>query len=264
MVRPVSTHDQILVERGDDGVTVITINRPARLNALTEQTRAELIGALQELTSDAGTRAVVLTGAGDRAFAAGQDLAEAQQFGPERIETWIIEWTRLYDAILSCPHPVIAAVNGYAVGAAFQMALMCDLRLAAENARFGMPEIDDAIPCITGTWTLYDVVGRSRTAELILTGRQLDAEEALVWGIVHRIVPNDQLMNVALDQARILAAKPATAMRLNKQWLRKLMMTNLAETTAFAKRAHAEAFGSGEPRQAMANFLAKRREGRAT
>lgn len=253
----------ILVEQRPDGVAVVTINRPERLNAFSRVTRSELRHALQALDGQSAIGAIVLTGAGARAFAAGQDLAEAQQFDADRAKQWIDEWGALYDAMLSLTKPCIAAVNGYAVGAGFQVALMCDLRIAAEHARFGMPEVDDAIPCITGTWSLYNLIGHAHTADLILSGRMLSAEEALDWGIVARVVADGDLHSDALATARRLAAKPRTAVRLNKQWLRTLLMHQFDETVAFAKQAHAEAFRSGEPREAMAAFLAKRDAGRS-
>jgi enoyl-CoA hydratase/carnithine racemase len=253
----------ILVERHPDGVAVVTINRPERLNAFSRVTRSELKRALQVLDEEEAVGAIVLTGAGERAFAAGQDLAEAQHFDAERAGQWIDEWGELYAAMLSLAKPCIAAVNGYAVGAGFQVALMCDLRIAAERARLGMPEVDDAIPCITGTWSLYNLIGHARTAELILLGRMLNAHEALTWGLVTRVVPNSELRADTLETARQLTAKPKTAVCLNKQWLRTLLMREFDATVAFAKQAHAEAFHSGAPREAMAAFLAKRQAGRS-
>lgn len=257
-------YDHLLIMRRDDGIAMVTFNRPEKRNALDRQTRYELCAALRALHADPETRAIVLTGAGEQAFAAGQDLAEAQTFSPAQIDTWIDEWSMVYHTIVGLDKPTIAAINGYAVGAAFQIALTCDLRIAATNARFGMPEIDDAIPCITGTWTLYELIGRARTADMILTGRLIDAQEAFDWGLVNRVVPTAALHDTALAQARLLAAKPVTAMRLNKERLRGLLMQDYDETESFAKRAHREAYASGEPQRAMEDFLTKRRQGRAT
>src|SRR2546422_103917 len=120
--------------------------------------RQELASAFEALDVDSAVTAVVLTGAGDRAFAAGQDLNEASDFRPESIEDWIDSFNHLYSAIQVFNKASVAAINGYALGAAFQLALLCDIRIASEKARFGMPEIDDGIPCITGTWTLYEVI----------------------------------------------------------------------------------------------------------
>ena len=256
-------YEHILIEHKKGGVAVITINRPQKMNAFASQTRREMAAAFNELGADPKVGAIILTGAGDRAFAAGQDLAEAQKYDSSQVNQWIEEWTDLYAALLKQDKPVIAAVNGYAVGAAFQIALLCDLRICSETARFGMPEIEDAIPCITGTWTLWDAVGRLRTADMILTGRIIDAQEALVWGIARSVVPKEKLMEAALELGRTMATKPKVAMRLNKTRLRDLLMANKEESAAFAKRAHTEAYASGEPQTAMANFLAKRAQGRS-
>jgi enoyl-CoA hydratase/carnithine racemase len=127
-----------------------------------------------------------------------------------------------------------------------------------------MPEIDDGIPCITGTWTLYELIGRGRTTDLVLSGRMIDAAEALQWGVVSEVVPAEQLAGAAAALAARLGAKPAAAMRLNKQWLRELLISHLPAAEEYAKRAHGEAFSSGEPQRLMADFLAKRAAGRST
>jgi enoyl-CoA hydratase/carnithine racemase len=247
-----------------DGVADVVLNRPERLNALSHRMREELIDAFRTLDAAGEVRAVLVTGAGDRAFAAGQDLDEAQRFDEDAIESWIEEWTALYRAVLAMDTPTVAAVNGYAVGAAFQLAAVCDIRIAAENARFGMPEIDDAIPCITGTWSLYQLIGRGRIADLILTGRMIDAEEALAWGLVSRVVPSRSLREEARALAASLAAKSAAARRLNKQFLARLACDRLTEFEDYAKDAHRAAFRSGEPQEAMGRFLARQAAGRAT
>lgn len=177
------TYSQIRVDDVDDsGVARIVLNRPERLNAISALMREELIDSLRNLDNDPAVKAIVLTGAGERAFGAGQDLGEARTFSEEVIDTWIDEWTTLYRTVIDLATPTIAAVNGYAVGAAFQLAAVCDIRVASETARFGMPEVDDAIPCITGSWSLLQLIGRARIADLILTGRMIDADEARSWG----------------------------------------------------------------------------------
>lgn len=258
-----SSYQDLLVDV-DCGVAEITINRPERLNALSHRVREELKAVLTELESRDDTGAVVITGMGDRAFAAGQDLAEAQLFTAESAAGWVDHWREVFDAVLRFPKPTVAAVNGYAVGAGFQLALVCDLRVASERARFGMPEIDDGIPCITGTWTLYELIGRGRSLDLVLTGRMLSAAEALDWGIVSRVVSHEKVRAAARSLAETLAAKPGTAMRLNKSWYRQLLLERLTPAEHYAKRAHTEAFASGEPQVKMAEFLTKRATGRGT
>jgi enoyl-CoA hydratase/carnithine racemase len=247
-----------------DAIALVTLNRPRVLNALSQRLREELIDLLERLDQDDQVRVIVLTGAGDHAFAAGQDLNEARSFEAGSAAGWVDQWARLYDTLLSLGKPVIAAIDGYAVGAGFQLALVCDIRIASTRARFGMPEIDDALPCITGSWSLYEMIGRGRTLDLVISGRLIDAEEALAWGVVTRTVAPERLMEAATELARTLAAKPATAIRLNKRWFRQLLMERLGPAETYARSAHEEAFASGEPQRKMADFLAGRATGRST
>lgn len=236
-------------------MVILTLNRPARLNALTRGMRDQLRSALHQATADESVGAVILQGAGDRAFSAGQDLDEAKSFGAGDIDAWIDDWETLYSAVLGCPKPVVASVSGYAVGAAFQLALVCDLRIASDAARFGMPEIDDAIPCITGTWALYNVIGRGRVTDLVLTGRMLPAAEALDWGIVNRVTAPDELHARTMDLARLLATKPRMATGQDKSYLRARAWASWAEAAESAKIGHTAAFASGEPQRVMEQFF---------
>jgi enoyl-CoA hydratase/carnithine racemase len=263
LVKHLDYHD-LLVDRSESGVAVIRLNRPHHLNALTQRTRAELATAFRNVNEDPEIGAVVLTGSGERAFAAGQDLYEARDFTPEAIDGWIDSFIDAYDAIMRCDKPSIAAVNGYALGSALQLALLCDFRIGSDRTRVGMPEIDDGVPCITGTWTLYEVIGRTRTTDLILTGRILDAGEALAWGLLNSVVAHEELLSAATEQAERLAKKPRTAMRLNKKRLADLLVRERASAAEYAKFAHAETYRSGEAQEAIASFISKAREGRAT
>lgn len=249
--------DESIVVEQSGAVRILRLNRPRVLNAINQEMRRDLATALTAANRDDAAGCIILTGAGDRAFAAGQDLEEAREFTAERARQWIDEFDTVYNALRLADKPSIAAINGYAVGAGFQIALLADLRIAADTARAGMPEINDAIPCITGTWTLWDIIGRSRTADLVLTGRLLDAQEALAWGLFNRVVPAVDLMTT-MQLAAELAAKPRTAARLNKERWRNLTQAATDEALRFAKYAHATAFASGEPRAAMEAFLAKR------
>ena len=264
-MHPMATvYNDLLIERHADGVVEVVINRPQRLNALSTQVKNELVHFFRGANAAADVAAIVLTGGGERAFAAGQDLSEAKDYTPDLIAGWIDSFHHLYSAVLECEKPTVAAVNGYAVGAGFQLLMLCDIRLAADHARFGMPEVDDAIPCITGTWTLYNTIGHARTADLVLTGRMIDAEQALSWGLVKEVVERSALRARAVELATDLARKPAVAVRLNKARLRWLLERERDSAEEFAKVAHAEAYGTGLPQQKMADFLARRREGRST
>jgi enoyl-CoA hydratase/carnithine racemase len=249
--------DHLIVEKRE-AVEIITLNRPHVLNALNREMRWELTEALRIANQAPDIGAIVLTGAGERAFAAGQDLNEAKDFTSERAHSWIDEFFALYSAIRNVDKATVSALNGYAVGAGLQIALLTDLRVASEGAQLGMPEIYDGIPCITGTWTLWDIIGRSRTEDLVLTGRLLGAQEALDWGLVNRVVPQAEVIPTALSLAADLATKPRTAVRLNKDRWRALTQRAAEDARDAAKLGHSTAFASGEPRAAMDAFLAKR------
>ena len=239
----------------EDGVRIVTVNRPDRRNALNREIRTGLAEVLTDAAADPTARAVVLASR-EAAFSAGQDLGEAQHFRPEEIGGWIDEHMDLYRALLSFPRPLVAAVDGCCVGAGLQTALLCDLRLATPTSFFAMPELDDAIPCILGVWTLWDVIGRGRTTEMVLTNRQVPAPEALSWGLVTDVVDQDRLLTAAVELADRLARKPALAMRLTKERLKLLALEGADSLTVHAQYAHTVAFATGEPARAMAEFLA--------
>jgi enoyl-CoA hydratase len=239
-------------------IALLTLNRPHRRNALTKEIRVALAKILQDLGEDGHVRGLVFASR-ESSFSSGQDLAEAKEFPVEYIARWIEEHMDLYRALLSFPKPLLAAVDGCCVGAGLQTAMLCDLRIGTPESFFAMPELDDAIPCILGVWTLYDVIGRGRTTEMVLTNRQIGAQEALSWGILNRIVPAADLLGATVELARQLAAKPPLAMRLTKERLRDLALAEAEALTVHAQYAHTIAFASGEPRRAMQDFLEKRR-----
>src|SRR5438132_3454344 len=204
------------------GVGVITLHRPERYNAWHTPMRHEVVAALQAFNADDGIGAVVVTGSGDKAFCAGQDLAETQAYDREsQADDWMNEWELLYGTVRSMNKPMIAALNGLAAGSAFQFALLCDIRVAHPGARIGQPEINSGIPSITGIWVIQTALSYASTVELMLTGRMVEGEECLRLGLVHHLVAQDQVLPKALEIAKELAAKPPIAMKLNKQRLRE-------------------------------------------
>ncbi|UVK35924.1 enoyl-CoA hydratase/isomerase family protein (plasmid) [Mesorhizobium sp. AR10] len=247
----------ILVEKRDN-VAVVTLNRPEILNAWHAPMRAQLIDAFLELETDKIVRAIVLTGAGDRAFCAGQDLNEAKTFDGDTGSAWIAEWERLYDAIRSLSKPLIAALNGVAAGSAFQVALLCDFRIGHAGVRMGQPEINSGIASVTGPWIMREIIGLARTTDLTLSGRLMNAEECHAIGIINQIVPAETVLEAALSLARELGSKPPVAMRLDKQWLREMTEVGFRECLHAAVRIHREAYASGETAQMMEKFLAER------
>jgi enoyl-CoA hydratase/carnithine racemase len=241
----------------DGRIAIVTLERPEVLNAWHRPMRNELVAALTAFNADAGIRAMILTGAG-RAFCAGQDLNEARTFDPDRVEEWIEEWRRLYGTIRDLDKPLVIALNGVAAGSAFQASLLADVRVGHPGVQMGQPEIDSGIPSITGFWIMREALGLSRTTELIVTGRMLDAPECHALGLVHYLVPEDQVMTKALEIAARLATKPPIAMRLDKQRFREVTQAGFDDAMEAAVRIHREAYASGEPAQMIERFFADR------
>jgi enoyl-CoA hydratase/carnithine racemase len=238
-------------------VGIITLNRPEKLNAWDSAMRKEIIAALKQLDTDPGVSAIIMTGAG-RAFCAGQDLAEAHAFDATRAVAWLDEWNDYYDAIRRLTKPLVMALNGTAAGSGFQVSLLGDVRVAHPGVRMGQPEINSGIPSTTGSWIMNERLGMSRTIELTLTGRLMDAEECQRNGLVHHLVPEGQVFAKALEVAEELAGKPPIAMRLNKQRFREMTEGGFQSAIEAGKRIQAESYGSGEPARMMEAFFRKR------
>jgi enoyl-CoA hydratase len=239
-------------------VGIITLNRPEVLNAWNAAMRDELTTTLSAMEEDSEVRAVILTGAGDRAFGAGQDLNETKSFDAERAEQWIGEWERLYDRIRSLSKPIVAALNGVAAGSAFQVALLCDLRVGHPGVTMGQPEINSGIASTTGPWIMREIIGLAHTIDLTLTGRMMDAEECYRVGVLSRLVPQDKVMSEALALAELLASKPPVAMRLDRQRFREMTEEGFRDCLAAGVRIQREAYASGEPARMMEQFLARK------
>lgn len=241
-----------------DHVGVITLNRPEILNAWHKPMRDELAEALKKFEADSNIRAIILTGAGDNGFCAGQDFGEAKTFDPDRAELWIEEWRSLYGLIRGLSKPLIAALNGVAAGSGFQVALLTDVRIGHPGVTMGQPEINSGILSITGPWIMREMLGLSRTIELTLTGRLMDADECYRIGLIHKLVPRQALTNEAMNVARQLADKPPVAMRLDKQRFREVTESSFQEALDAAVRYHRESYASGEPQAIMEKFLKER------
>ena len=249
---------EVLVER-DGAIAVVTLNRPTRYNAWTSAMRDGLTEVLLELDGDDAVRAVVMTGAGERAFCAGQDLAETQAFvdGGD-VNDWLTRLRRCYDAFRGLGKPLVGAVNGVAAGSGFQAVMMMDVAVAHAGVRMGQTEIDSGIPSIFGTWMMASRLGRSRAAELALNGRLMDAGECLALGLLHHLVPAEQVMDKAMAVAGGMAAKPPLAMRISKRALRELDEEGYQAAFRRAAEGQSEAFVSGEPQRVMEAFFAER------
>src|SRR5688572_22808791 len=189
------SYENLLVETRD-GVAVVTINRPDKLNALNDRTMEELDLAFSAIGADAGIRGVILTGAGEKAFVAGADIGELSTQSPVDGKERSIRGQRVLDRIENLGKPVIAAINGFALGGGCELAMACHLRTASENARLGTPEVKLGIMCgDAGTQRLSRLVGKGRALEILLTGEMVDAAEALRIGLVNKVYPKDKLLS---------------------------------------------------------------------
>lgn len=239
-------------------VATLTVNRPERRNALNATVRAELADALAALGAEREVRVVVITGAGDRAFVAGADIAEFAERTPlEQREA--MQPPRIFELVAAFPKPVIAMINGFALGGGCELALACDLRIAAESARLGQPEIRlGLIPGGGGTQRLPRLVGAGRALRLILTGEMIDAREALRLGLVDEVVPDDVLRERTLELARSIAEQSPVAARLAKEAVRAALELPLAAGLAHERELFITAFGSEDKAEGVAAFLEKR------
>jgi enoyl-CoA hydratase len=252
-------YENLIVER-DDAILIITINRPAVLNALNGQVLDELSDAITQARADDGVRALVLTGAGEKAFVAGADIKELAVQTPVTGREHARKGQALFDRIERLGKPVIAAVNGFALGGGCELAMACTIRLAADTAKFGQPEINlGLLPGYAGSQRLPRLVGRGRALELLLTGAQITAEEAWRIGLVNRIVPAAQLGAEARTLARTLASKPAVAVR----YILDAVASGLDMSFAEAQDYEATLFGlvatTEDMREGTTAFIEKRK-----
>jgi enoyl-CoA hydratase/carnithine racemase len=241
-----------------ENIGTITLNRPRTLNAWNTAMRSELVDVLRDFEGNQSIRAIVLTGAGDRAFSAGLDLGEAKSFDAERAVAMADEWRTIFDTIRGLSKPLVAALNGLALGAGFQVALLADIRIGHLGVTMGQTEINAGLPSITGPWIMKEMLGLSRTVELALTGRMMDAEECYRVGIIHKLVPRDQLMSEAFATANSLASKPQVAMRLTKQRFREVTEGGYQDVLEAAARIQRKAYATGEPQAIMQKFFDER------
>jgi enoyl-CoA hydratase len=205
--------DNLLLER-DGPVAILTINRPAVLNALNTPTTDELRRAILDFKHDASVRVVIITGSGEKAFIAGADINELAALKPAQGKEHAQRGQHVFDLVENMGKPVIAAINGFCLGGGCELAMACTLRIAADTARIGQPEINlGIVPGYAGSQRLPRLVGKGIALDLLLTGRQVKADEALAMGLVNRVVPAAQLMTVARELAAELATKAPIAVQ---------------------------------------------------
>ncbi|WP_031242980.1 enoyl-CoA hydratase/isomerase family protein [Advenella kashmirensis] len=247
----------VLTEYIDD-IAIIRLNRPASMNAVNAPLRSALTKVLYTLDADPGVRAMVLTGSGERAFCAGQDLDESVTIDTINLADWLNRQHAMYQAVRDMNKPIVAALNGTAVGAGFQIALMCDLRVAHATLRMGQPEIKAGLASIVGSYLMSLQIGHSLNQALSLTGELISGERAHALGLINDLVPIDQVLPSALDRARKLAALPQTAMRMTKQRFRECTQAGFEQACSAGIRYQLECYATGEPQQVMREFLSRR------
>ncbi len=242
-----------------DRIAFVTLNRPDKLNALNEQCKGELRALFASIRSDAAVDAVILTGAGEKAFVAGTDIAELAGLDAERGKQFSEDGQDLFDAIQHLGKPVIAAVNGYALGGGCELAMACHIRIAAENARFGQPEVNlGIIPGYGGTQRLARIAGIAAATDMILTGRQIDAAEALRIGLVTQVVPRTQLLQAAEETARAILAKGQIAIRIALKALNAALELPLSEGLKVEASMFGECCSTSDFKEGTTAFLQKR------
>ncbi|HEY1350298.1 MAG TPA: enoyl-CoA hydratase-related protein [Ktedonobacteraceae bacterium] len=248
-------YQHILVER-DEAVGIVTLNRPKELNALSTTMVAEVADALDAFDRDESIGCMIITGAGDKAFAAGADIKEMADRSPiDMLQGGFQAWQRLQQL----RKPLIAAVGGYALGGGCELAMHCDLIVASENARFGQPEINlGIIPGAGGTQRLARTLGKFVTMEMVLTGRQFSAQEMAGRGLVNHVVPRGEHLSQALLLAREIAARAPIAVRLAKESVQAAFETSLHEGLEHERKNFFLLFATEDMREGMRAFIEKR------
>jgi enoyl-CoA hydratase len=250
-----ASYETILVEtRGKVGL--VTLNRPQALNALNAALIRELNQALDVFERDAGIGCIVITGS-EKAFAAGADIKEMA--GLTYPQTYLDDFITALDRVANCRKPLIAAVAGFALGGGCELAMMCDFILAADNAKFGQPEIKlGVMPGVGGTQRLTRAIGKAKAMEMCLTGRMMDAQEAERSGLVSRIIPAAELLNEALKTAETIASMSLPITMMTKESVNVAYETTLAEGIRFERRVFHAMFATADQKEGMTAFAEKR------
>lgn len=242
-----------------EGIARLTIARPKALNALNNEVLQELEQVLQEVAGKPEIRVLLITGEGEKAFVAGADIAEMVEKNPLEARRFARYGQNVFSQLEELPIPVLAVINGFALGGGCELAMACDIRLAAEQAKFGQPETGLGItPGFAGTQRLARLVGSGRAMELILSGGTIDAAEAWRIGLVNKVVPKDRLLDVAMDLARKLAARSTVALELSKKAIYKGSETDFQTAQAYETEVFALCFAAPDQKEGMRAFLEKR------
>ena len=242
----------------ENGVALLTINRPEALNAVNAAMLDELCEVVEQVESDAEVRVLVITGTG-KAFVAGADITHMRGLSPQQAKEWSERGQRAVGKLESAKKPVIAAVNGYALGGGTELALACDIRVASDRAVFGQPEVKlGMIAGFGGTQRLPRLVGTGRAKEMLFTGDHYDARSAYEMGLVNKVVPADELLDYCLDMARRIAGRGTQAVRLSKEAVDRGRDMDLEKALHLESDLYALVFSTGEPNEGCGAFLDKR------
>jgi enoyl-CoA hydratase len=249
----------LLYEKKDD-IGVLTVNRPDKLNAISNELTSELSSLMDELEKDDKLRVLVITGAGDKAFVAGADIQELVDRDARMGRRVSRERQEIFSRIENLPVPVIAAVNGYALGGGLELALACNIRVCSEKAQFGAPEVKlGIIPGDGGTQRLPRLVGLGRGMEMVITGDFIDAQEAYRIGLVNKVVPPEELMKAAMELAQKIASRPPLAVRYAKEAVNRSQEGDAASGFALESYLHALTCTTEDKKEGVAAFLEKRK-----
>ncbi len=249
----------ILLEQLEAGIWLLAVNRPKALNALNAATLDEIAAAIKKIAVDDAARVLLVTGSGEKAFVAGADIAGMQEMTIEQAREFSEKGMQVMHALEGLPVPVIALVNGYCLGGGCELALACDWMLASDTAVFGQPEVNLGIPPgFGGTQRLPRKLGSARALELLTTGRQVKADEALRIGLVNHVYPAAELRTKGLELARAIAAKGPAAVRLVKQAVQRGGNLDLYTACALETDLFARAFTTQDQKEGMRAFLEKR------
>lgn len=255
-----SAFENILLEEIKDGIFRLTINRPKVLNALNADTLAEMSAALYALADNRNVRALLITGAGAKSFVAGADIEHMSSLSPLEGKAFAQQGMEVFRRLETLGVPVIALVNGYALGGGCELAMSCDFILAAENARFGQPEVNLGVtPGFGGTQRLTRRVGTAMAMELLVTGRMMDADEAQRRGLVNHVYPQDQLWDEGLKLAEMIAAKSSTAIQLTKELVQRGQDLDLDNACVMESDLFGLSFSTPDRSEGMAAFLENRK-----
>lgn len=241
-------------------VGIVTIDRPKALNALNYDTLQELLFCFTQLKEDQETQVVIITGGGEKAFVAGADISHMQDLNGLEAAAFGALGHEVMSAVENVPQPVIAAVNGFALGGGCELAISCDIRVASENAKFGQPEVNlGVIPGFGGTQRLPRLIGKGRACELLFTGDMIDAAEAYRIGLVNKVVAQESLMDVCLEIAAKITAKGPVAVRLCKQTVNNGLQMDLDRANSYEAVQFGQCFASQDQTEGMKAFLEKRK-----